>query len=134
MTERTILIKRGGSCRWKPRLVRDDSRILIADFRAKNKNKKESAGFASPIFLIFLFFVLALVFYLYSVNSRAAKGYQIRQVEKSISELQKENEKLIIKEVELKSLYRIEEESKNINMGNLRHVSFIEEAGPMAMR
>lgn len=99
-----------------------------------NTEKKSIKGFInSSVLIIALLFVSAGI-YLYSINNSAVKGYQVRQVEKDIQELKKENEDLKIKEAQLKSLYHIEESSKNMNMGDLKNVSYIEETGPVAMK
>jgi cell division protein FtsL len=102
--------------------------------RKTNTEKINVKGFInSTVLIVALLFVSAAV-YLYSINSSASKGYQMRQVEKDINNLKKENENLKIKEAELKSLYHIEESSKNLNMGDLKNVSYIEETGPVAMK
>ena len=102
--------------------------------RKTNTEKINVKGFInSTVLIVALLFVSAAV-YLYSINSSASKGYQMRQVEKDINSLKKENENLKIKEAELKSLYHIEESSKNLNMGDLKNVSYIEETGPVAMK
>lgn len=90
-------------------------------------------GFASPWVVVALLLVIA-GFYIYCINSSATKGYQMRQVETEITDLEKENEQLRIKEAELKSLYRIEESSKSLNMAEPAEISYIEEKGPVAMK
>ncbi|MDO8529750.1 MAG: hypothetical protein Q7S18_03715 [bacterium] len=99
-----------------------------------NTEKKSIKGFVNSGFLVFILLIIAAAVYLYSINSSAVKGYQIRQAEKEVLELQKQNDNLKIKEAELKSLYHIEESSKNLNMENLKNVSYIQETGPVAMK
>jgi len=102
--------------------------------RKTNIEKKNIKGFInSTVLVVALLFICGAV-YLYSINSSAVKGYQVRQVEKEISELKKQNEDLKIREAELKSLYHVEESSKNMNMGDLKNISYIEETGPVAMK
>ena len=48
--------------------------------------------------------------------------------------LKKESERLRIKEAELKSLYRIEESSRDLEMSEPAQVSFIEEKSPVALK
>jgi len=72
--------------------------------------------------------------YLYSINSSAVKGHKIRKAETEIGELKKEHEKLMIKEAELKSLYHIEEASKELDMDELNDISYIEEISPVAFK
>ena len=119
MTAGRMVIKRN-YCHWKTKTN-------------SNKKKQIKAGFISPWFVIFLF-VLASGVYLYFINCSATKGYQVRQIEKDIADLKKENETLRIKEAELKSLYRIEESSKQLNMAETVQVSFIENGSPVAMK
>ncbi|MFH0969281.1 MAG: hypothetical protein V1804_02130 [Patescibacteria group bacterium] len=102
--------------------------------RKTNTEKKNIKGFINSTVLIVALLFISGSIYLYSINSSASKGYQMRQVEKDIQSLRKENENLKIKEAELKSLYHIEESSKNMNMGDLKNVSYIQETGPVAMK
>lgn len=105
-------------------------------WRAKtntNKNEFLRPGFASPWLVVVIIFVFSGI-YLYFTNSSAGKGYEMRQVEKDISELKKESEQLRIKEAELKSLYHIEESSREFNMADANKISYIEEKSPVAMK
>ncbi len=102
--------------------------------RKTNIEKTTIKGFINPVVLVVILLFIAGAIYLYSINSSATKGYQVKQVEKEIQDLEKENENLKIKEAELKSLYHIEESSKNLNMEDLKDVSYIEETGPVAMK
>ena len=102
--------------------------------RKTNIEEKNIKGFVNSGFLVFVLLIIAAAIYLYSINGSAVKGYQIRQAEKELLELKKENANLKIKEAELKSLYHIEESSKDLNMGNLKSVSYIQETGPVAMK
>lgn len=102
--------------------------------KTKNNNKIEfSFGSIRSGFLVIAAVFLAVFFYLYCVNSSAVKGFQIRQAEKEMLELKKQNDQLKIKEAELNSLYYIEESSKKLNMADLKKVSYVEQKGPMAL-
>lgn len=98
-----------------------------------NKKRERRSGFASPWLIVAAFLVFSGI-YVYCINGNATKGYQIKKIEKEIEELKKENENLLIKEAELKSLYRIEESTKKLNMAETVQVSFIEEKSPVAMK
>lgn len=102
--------------------------------RKTNIEKKNIKGFVNSTVLIVALLIVCGAVYLYSINSSAVKGYQVRQVEKEIQDLKKQNEDLKIREAELKSLYHVEESSKNMNMGDLKNISYIEETGPVAMK
>lgn len=73
-------------------------------------------------------------FYLYTTNRVAVSGYSIRSVEKEIAQLKQDNNQLRIQEAELKSLYRIEESGKRLNMFEPTHINYIEETNPIALR
>ncbi|EKD46597.1 MAG: hypothetical protein ACD_67C00154G0001 [uncultured bacterium] len=90
-------------------------------------NKNNAAGFISPVFVVLACTAFSGLFYIYSVNQTAVKGIAIRNAEKEISQQKKNNESLKIKEAELKSLYRIEETSKQLNMAPVVSVKYIEE-------
>ncbi len=108
-------------CHWQPK-------IKI------NRKKKITSGSINLAFIVFIFTVVAGVFYLYSTNSNAVQGYQIKKVEKDLFELRQVNEQLRIREADLKSLYHIEESTKNLNMEETKSVSYVEETGPVAMK
>lgn len=78
--------------------------------------------------------IFASVSYLYAINKTAVLGFEYRSVEKRVSELRQENEQLRIKEAELKSLYRIEEASRNLQMVEYQNLSYLEDHGVMALR
>lgn len=109
------------NCQWQPK-------IKI------NRKRKLTSGSINLAFAVLIFTVIAGLFYLYSTNSNAVQGYQIKKVEKELFDLKKENEQLRIQEAEIKSLNRIEESSKNLNMEETKAVSYVEEQGPVAMK
>jgi len=78
--------------------------------------------------------IISGILYIYSINSSAVKGYQMKQVEKQISDLEKENDKLKIREAELKSLYHVEEATKDLNMAEMKNVSYVEQTSPVALK
>lgn len=122
MTRQNIVASRGISS-WQPKTK-----------RKRNSTTKLLSGFFIPRVLIVALACLAGGVYLYSINSSAVKGYQIKQVEKEISELKKENETLRIQEAELNSLRHIEESSKEFNMAGLKNISYVAQPGPVARR
>lgn len=125
MTKRTIVVRKQ-QCSWQPKTKR--KQVSQAAPKAKH-----NAGFINPVFVVAIFGFLAGLFYLYSINQSAVRGFQIKQVEKEIAQIEKSNEKLKIKEAELKSLYHIEESSKQLNMSALGTVNYIDEGETMAL-
>ncbi|HAV11825.1 MAG TPA: hypothetical protein DCX32_04790 [Candidatus Moranbacteria bacterium] len=92
-----------------------------------------ASGFVNPVVVVVVFAVFAALLYIYSINQSAVKGLQIRKIEKEISQMKKENESLKIKEAELKSLYKIEQFSKDLNMSEAAEVTFLDESNPLAL-
>lgn len=121
MINRTVVIRKK-SCSWQPKIKTNN-----------NTKKVRPAGFINPVFVVCGCAVFAGFLYLYSINQTAVKGLKIRQIEKEIAQMQTVNENLKIKEAGLKSLYHIEESSKNLNMSGLKAVEYIEENGPVAL-
>ena len=133
MTTRTIIIRRGSYCQWPLKKARRGK--IFGETKRKIENTKaEILGFINPVFMVLVLVVLAGFFYLYSINCTAAKGSQVKQVEKDISELKSQNEQLKIREAELKSLYHVEEATKDLNMAKLHSVVYVEEVGPFALK
>lgn len=91
----------------------------------------------SSVSLTSVFIVVAIlcgVAYLFQVNSIATKSFEVRELESKIQELSKENKKMEIREVELRSMYNIEKASKDLNLVNSKDVTYIEINGPVAMK
>lgn len=122
MQNRTVVIRRR-SCSWHPN----------TNVKIKTKKTRSNAGFINPVFVVFACAVFSGLVYLYSINRTAVKGLAIRQIENEIAQTQKENENLKIKEAELKSLYHIEEQSKQLNMEALKDAQYVEENAAVAM-
>lgn len=85
------------------------------------------------------FFLVALVcalgvFYIFEVNNLATKGYEIDKLEKQLNDLKKENDRLQIEAAELKSMYNIEEKTKELNMIVPKDVSYMNLPGNVAMK
>lgn len=110
---------------------------LISSCGAKRKTNiqiQNIQGFVNAKLMVGALLVMAGILYIYSINSTAVKGFEMKQVEKQISDLQKENDKLKIQEAELKSLYHVEEATKDLNMAEVKNVSYVEEVSPVALK
>ena len=94
--------------------------------------KMRNAGFISPVFIVLACTAFSGLFYIYSVNQTAIKGIAIRNAEKAVADQAKDNESLKIKEAELKSLYHIEDASKQLNMVDAASVKYLEESPSVA--
>jgi cell division protein FtsL len=125
MTNRTVVIRRR-SFGWQPNTKRKIKIKPVAAIRS------HAAGYISPVFIVLACALFSGLFYIYSVNQTAVKGIEIRKAEKEIAQQQQNNETLKIKEAELKSLYHIEEQSKQLNMAPAANVKYIEESPSVA--
>jgi hypothetical protein len=89
-------------------------------------------GGATSVVLFFVVFFGA--FYLREVNSLATKGYEIKQIENKIVELKEINKKNKIHEMELRSMYNIENEMKDFNLVSSTNVTYLEVNDSVAMK
>jgi hypothetical protein len=91
-------------------------------------------GLASVGFLVTFFIVFSSAFYLFQVNDLAVKGYDIRDLENKIGELEKENKKMQIREMELRSMYVIEKSAQDFNLVSPVNVTYLEVSSAVAIR
>ena len=56
-------------------------------------------------------FLFSLGVYLFTVNLLATKGYAMREAERTLSRLEEEKQELLVQQAELRSLYRVAQES-----------------------
>jgi len=110
--------------------------IMAKSARKKQYQPKGSVriGLSQSVFALFLVSAISGAFYLYQVNDLATKGYEIKEIENQISELQKENKRMEIREVELKSMYNVEKATENLDLVSATNVSYLEINGPVAMK
>lgn len=102
---------------------------------SKPSNKRNTSSYQNNLSVGIAGIVVALgACYLYTTNRVAVQGYAIREGETEIAQLKKDNNQLRIQEAELKSLYRIEEAGKRLNMFEPVRVNYIEESNPIAFR
>jgi hypothetical protein len=121
---RNSLVARQEFC-WRPK---------IKTQRKINTAIRSNSGFINLKLVAGVLLVMAGIIYIYSINSSAVKGYEMKRVEKEITDLQKENDKLRIQEAELKSLYHVEEATKVLNMADMKNISYIEQTSPVALK
>lgn len=117
-------------------LTATNSNSLVFGGRKKFSSSREPVRIG-PLTLNFLLVVLicaAGVFYIFEVNDVATQGYKIRELEKRAQELKDSNEKLKIREAELRSMYNIEEKTKDLNMVAPGSISYMALPGNVAMK
>lgn len=122
MKNRSVVI-RSRICSWQPQ-----TKIKI-----KKQEKMSASGFVNPVVSVVVLGIFAGLLYVYSINQSAVKGFQIRKIEKEIVQLRNENELLKIKEAELKSLYKIEQSSKDLNMLEVAEIKYLDETNSLAL-
>ena len=98
------------------------------------KTEPAKAGKITWSFLLVCLICSAGVFYIFEVNNAATQGYTIQSLEKQAQELRDKNEKLKIREAELRSMYNIEERTKGLNMIAPKDVSYLTLPGSVAMK
>jgi cell division protein FtsL len=102
--------------------------------KKKAINSKEvKVGKITLNFILVVLICAAGIFYIYEVNRLAVRGYQVGDLEEKIKDLKEENERIKIKAAEIKSMYRIEEDTKGLNMVAPQDVSYIQLPGEMAL-
>lgn len=124
MTNRTVVVRRK-SCNLQPNIKRKTILPTVA-------KSSHTAGFINPVFVVLACTAFSGLFYIYSVNQTAVKGIAIRSAENAVAQQKKANESLKIKEAELKSLYHIEESSKQLNMAPVASAKYLEETPSVA--
>ncbi|MEI6587622.1 MAG: hypothetical protein WCO05_01595 [Candidatus Moraniibacteriota bacterium] len=114
------------------RKVQDDKSSFVGLIASKKGSVK--IGLASMGFLVVFFVVFSCAYYLFQVNDLAVKGYDIRELENKISELEKENKQMQIREMELRSMYVIEKSAQDFNLVSPANVTYLEVNNTVAIR
>lgn len=115
------------------------SKILSMGNKKIPKIENSAKGNSKITFMALMAVLIASIlisgaFYLYQVNDLATKGYEIRDIENRIQNLDKENKKMQIKEVELRSMYNIEKSSQELNLVNPANITYLEMESSVAMK
>lgn len=123
------------------------SKILIINKNSFSKSRNEElagnktrnkgsirVGLVGAGFLMIFFVIFVSAFYLFQVNNLAIKGYEVKDLENKINELEKSNKEMQIREMELRSMYAIETAAKNFDLLDSANVTYLEINGPVAVR
>ena len=94
--------------------------------RETGKRGSIEIGLAGAGFLMVMVVVFFSAFYLFQVNDLAVKGYEIRELETKIANLEKDNKKMQIREMELRSMYAVEKVAADFNLVSPVNVSYLE--------
>lgn len=120
-----IAVKRRAAAEGKVFVLKKSTRLAVMDGQT---------SLNAIIFMMIGCVIFAGAVYLYQVNNITIKGYEIKEVENKIKDLEKESQKLKIREVESRSMYNIEKATEDLNLVNSANVSYVEMKGPMAMK
>jgi cell division protein FtsL len=113
--------------------ITNSNSIRFGERKGAIKNQPKVGRVTLSFFLVVLVCALG-VFYIFEVNNMATKGYEIDKLEKQLNDLQKNNDRLQIEAAELKSMYKIEEKTKDLNMIAPKDVSYMNLPGNVAMK
>lgn len=112
--------------------------LSMRDKKAKQSDSSAEESSSHRWFIVSFVLVMSIslsgAFYLYQVNDLATKGYEIRDIENHISALDKENKKMQIREVELRSMYNLEKSTKDLNLVNTTNITYLEGDNSVAMK
>jgi cell division protein FtsL len=98
-------------------------------------NVKKKSKTLNPVWVLrlnIMLLALTVVFgfaYLFQVNSLGTQGYEIRQKEQQVKNLQVENKSLQIQSSSLSSITRIQQVAESMNMVPANDAVYIKDAG-----
>jgi hypothetical protein len=101
---------------------------------ARTESCQGRSGITSVWFVLCAITLIAGAVYLYQVNDLATKGYEIKEIETKITDLEKESKKMQIREVEIRSMYSLEKATQNLELVSPENVSYLEMDSPVAMK
>ena len=105
--------------------------LLPRRFAAKNRINKKTVSQkireskkVTAAFIVVLFFVVGLL-YIFQINGVATKGYDIREYEKRLEDLKRENQKMMIVAAELKSMQILEKKAGELSYVDSKDIAYI---------
>ncbi|MCA9365159.1 MAG: hypothetical protein KC736_04660 [Candidatus Moranbacteria bacterium] len=87
-----------------------------------------------PAKMIVAIVIISGAGYLYAINDNAVSGTNIRDLEREIATLQRNNTHLKVEAAQLRSLKNVEEKTDELEMIETEEVDYIEEESPLAFR
>ena len=100
----------------------------------RGKNKIQRKWFRSCIVMSGSCLFMMVVFYIFSINALATKGYEMRSIENTLSELSETHKQMRIEEAQLTSLYRIRQVSAELLLDSAEDIYIIHDVGQFAMK
>jgi cell division protein FtsB len=114
--------------------IASQSSMRFGDRKAASKAQPSKMGGVTLNFIIVTLICMVGFLYIYEVNTLATKGFDIKKAESELEQLKKENENLNIRATELKSMNKIEEKTKDLNMVAPKDISYLNIPGNVAMK
>lgn len=108
--------------------------VRFGERKITGKTHSAKAGGVTLNFILVTVICIMGFLYIYEVNNLATKGFQIKDLEAQLESEKKDNENLNIRSAELKSMYNIEEKTKDLNMVAPKDVSYLNIPGNVAMK
>lgn len=91
--------------------------------RTVSQKAKESKFTVS--ILVAILICTAGLFYIFQISGVATKGYEIGDYERTVFELQRENQKMLIEIADLKSMNNLENESEKLSAIDYKDINYI---------
>lgn len=105
--------------------------------RFKKKNKGFFAKFRfslkSLVVIVALLILTSGFIYILEVNSAATKGYKIKDLEKKIEDIKKENKEMQLSIIELQSIQRINQRVADLSLVAVERVEYAGTGSAMAI-
>ena len=86
--------------------------------------KARESKFTVSMFSVALICVAGLL-YVFQISGVATKGYEIENYEKTLTELQRKNQKMLIEIADLKSMNNLKDESGKLSVIDYRDITYI---------
>jgi len=102
----------------------------------KEQHKRPLLGQFKKAFWIFaiIVFITTAFVYLFQINTIAAKGFEIKELEQQISVAQEEIETLQLKAIELKSMSGLDEKVKDLGMIEVDKITYFDTTDQFVVR
>lgn len=109
--------------------------------KTKSIGNKKERSFFSRLFrnfqlnkklltiIIAVFAAMFLVFYLMQINSLATKGFELRELEDQISQLEDENKKIELQLVEMQSMRYLAQHALDLDLVDAEAITYLDTAG-----
>lgn len=102
--------------------------------RKKPLSQKAAEGKATVGVLAVALVCAVGLLYVFQISGVATKGYEVENYEKRLFDLRKENQKMLVKIADLKSIDNLENESGKLTAVDYKDISYITSiSGAMAM-